>query len=88
MGERITKKQRQYILDRDDHHTQMRTYSEEKGWTTEVAHCATLGEGCETLHVHHLIPSRAGGDTLPDNLLTIAECQHTGRCQAGKIRHG
>lgn len=85
MGERISSKQRQWVLDRDNHHSQLRTYSEETGWTTEIAHCKTKGEDCPNLEVHHIEISRKGGETNPSNLITLSKCQHVGICPVRKI---
>lgn len=81
----LTKKQREAILERDNHTSQMRHYSEEEGWHTG-GYCEDGGEGCSHLAVHHIKPQREGGSDEPENLITLFECEHVGRCPSGKIR--
>ena len=82
----LTKKQRNWILARDNYQSQLRTYNEKDGWTTKVAQCQVSGNGCPHLHVHHIKSRRAGGTNDPSNLLTIPSCVHTGRCPSNRIR--
>lgn len=80
----LSKKQRQSILDRDNHQSQVRTYNEERGWHT-LNHCADPENPCTSLHVHHIVPQRWGGKDEPNNLITVPECVHVGRCKSGRI---
>ena len=84
----VSKKTRQEIIDRDEGKSQMRHYDEERGWHTDVDHCEDNGEGCTNLHVHHIKPQRTGGSDDETNLITLYECQHTGRCRDEKIKKG
>lgn len=85
----ITEKQRHLILDRDDHTSQLLHYNEEKGWH-RGGYC---GEGCDSLHVHHIEPVRIGrlrGKTReeiddPRNLITTFKCEHVGICDKRRI---
>lgn len=81
-------KTRKDILDRDNNESQMRHYDEERGWHTDVDHCEDGGQGCTHTQVHHIQPRRAGGGDDSDNLITLYECQHTGRCPSEKIKKG
>ena len=80
----LSKKGRQDILKRDSNQSQMRHYSEEKGWYKNK-NCEYDGEPCGHLHVHHLKTRRQGGDDEPENLLTLSECEHNGRCPSERI---
>lgn len=85
----ITKNQRKAILERDNHTSQMRHYSEEKGWHTG-GYCE---EGCDNLHVHHISPRRIESDkgktreqvNDPRNLITLYQCEHVGICRDRKM---
>jgi len=81
----LTKNQREAILERDDYHSQMRHYSEGRGWYKNDV-CPYDGEPCPHLHVHHIQPQRAHGGNDPTNLITIFECEHTGRCPSNRIK--
>ena len=76
----LTRRQKQWILTRDNNTSQMRHYSEEKGW-----HCKdpTTCEGCDgkgcPRHVHHINPQGNGGSNRPNNLITLFSCEHIGR---------
>ena len=91
----LTEKQRRLILDRDDHTSQLTQYSEEKGWHRSQGYCGD-GENCTHLHVHHVEPSGIGmseGKNRKDidtasNLITVFECEHTGRCPERKLPGG
>lgn len=80
----LTQKQRQAILERDNHQSQMRHYSEEEGWHTG-GYCDEP-QSCEHLQVHHIVPQSEGGSDEPNNLITLSECEHNGRCPSGKIK--
>ena len=80
----LSKRQRDAILNRDDHQSQLRTYSEEKGWHNGT-HCINPENPCTSLHVHHIIPQRMGGKDSPENLITVPECIHVGRCRDNRI---
>jgi len=84
----LTKRQREAILDRDDHTSQMRTYSEEKGW--HLASYCDNPEDCNDLQVHHIKPRRKcktqeEADN-PRNLITLFSCLHTGICKKRRIK--
>lgn len=81
----LTKRQREAILERDEHTSQMRHYSEEKGWHTG-GYCIDGGENCTDLHIHHIVPQREGGSDEPENLITLFACEHVGVCKQQKIR--
>lgn len=83
----LTAKQRKAILERDDNTSQMRHYSEEKGWH-KGGYCEDEGEGCTDLHVHHIKPQRSGGNDEPENLITLFACEHVGVCKQEKIKKG
>jgi hypothetical protein len=91
--ERLTKGQRQAILERDDYTSQMRHYSEEKGFYNNEA-CPYDGQPCDHLSVHHVLPVREGARrgmkpedvNDPSNLITIFSCEHTGVCPSRRIR--
>jgi hypothetical protein len=87
LGMALTRKQRAAILDRDNHQSQMRHYSEEKGWHTG-GYCEDGGVGCTHLEVHHTTPQGVGGEDTPENLITLYKCEHTGVCPDAKIKKG
>lgn len=90
MGERkrsLTQKQKEAIKNRDNNKSQMRHYSEEEGWHTG-GYCADPENPCDHLHVHHVKPHGAGGSDDADNLLSISECEHNGRCPSERIKKG
>lgn len=82
----ITKRQREWILRRDNDTSQMRHYSEEKGW-----HCKdpSTCSGCDSKgcprEVHHINPQGNGGVNRPQNLITLQRCEHTGKTGKGGI---
>ena len=94
MSERIkplSKAQRDAIVARDDGQSQMRHYTEEKGWYTG-GYCEDGGEGCNDLQVHHIKPRRTcetqeEADN-PRNLITLYACEHNGKCKDRKIKRG
>lgn len=88
----LTKAQRDDILDRDNHTSQLRQYTEENGWFPSQGACGVGRDiGCQRLHVHHIEPMRNGravGKPVRDinkmeNLITVFSCEHTGRCPDG-----
>lgn len=81
----ITPKQRKAILKRDNNHSQMRHYSEEKGWYKNE-NCPYDGKPCTKLEVHHIVPQHLGGEDEPNNLLTISACEHRGVCPDRRIK--
>ena len=92
----ITRKFRLHILERDEHVSQLRHYSEERGWH-KGGYCRLGEEGkCPHLHIHHIYPQRQavyeGWSEKqihdPENLLTVASCVHVGKCPSGFIRDG
>lgn len=82
----LNKKQREAILDRDDHTSQLRTYSEEEGWHNAEGYCEDEGATCQWLHVHHIEPQRTGGSDDSTNVITLFACQHIGYCPGGRIK--
>lgn len=83
----FTRKQRDWIIRRDDGHSQMRHYSEEHGWYTNEV-CPYDGKPCTNLEVNHIIPRRVGGEAKPENGITLYECEHNGTCKEGRIQNG
>lgn len=57
----------------------MRHYSEEKGFHTGCQNNCQVPAILRKLHVHHVNPHGNGGSNDATNLLTIYECEHTGR---------
>lgn len=82
--EKYTRKIREKIISRDDGVSQLRKYSEEKGWYRHGGYCADP-DTCNSLHVHHIKPQRTGGNSNPKNLITLGSCQHVGRCPEERI---
>jgi len=80
----FTKAQRDWIIERDEGTSQMRHYSEEKGFYNHKA-CPHDGEPCGHLEIHHILPRRVGGGASADNLLTVFKCEHTGVCPSKRI---
>ncbi len=86
----LTTKQRNSILDRDDHQPQMRHYDEERGWH-KGGLCGT--DNCGHLHVHHIVAIRTAEGlgwsrdetNRPENLITLAQCEHNGVCPSKRI---
>lgn len=86
LGMAFTKRQRDWILKRDNDTSQMRHYSEEKGW-----HCKNPstckgcgGEGCPR-EVHHINPQGNGGKDNPKNGIVLFRCEHVGKDGKGKL---
>lgn len=77
MGRPLTESQRNSILDRDGNFPQMRHYSEDLGWHKQKP-CYVPGV-CK-LQVHHIETRRNGGMNAPENLITLAICDHIGKC--------
>lgn len=86
----LTQKQRLAILERDNHQSQIRHYSEEKGWHTEPK-CEDCRGVCR-LEVHHIIPQlwaiaklHLNWDEIdtPENVITTNSCEHVGRIARG-----
>jgi len=82
----LTHRQRKAILERDDYQSQMRHYSEEKGWHTS-------GDD-KNLQVHHVTPQGWAKRVLnwpddkidsPRNLITVSEREHVGRRYDGTL---
>lgn len=82
----LTERMRSWIIKRDDNQSQLRHYTEKKGFKTkDVETCKDCdGEGCG-LQVHHIDPRRNGGDDVPDNLITVLQCEHNGKKKKGKL---
>lgn len=80
----LTAKERLKIIERDNGEPQMRHYDENRGWWTG-GYCELL---CQFLQVHHIDTQRNGGGNTPDNLITLAQCEHTGVCPARQIVGG
>lgn len=83
----LTKKQREWVLRRDDYHSQMRHYSEEKGWYKNE-NCPYDNYPCDQLEVHHIKPMRMFGPrgNSPENLITLHGCEHQGVCKDERRR--
>lgn len=84
-GVALTARQRRLIIERDDGKPAMRHYDEARGWHTG-GYCGE--ETCDHLQVHHIDTQRNGGGNTSDNLITLAQCEHTGVCPARKIIGG
>ena len=85
MSERVrplTAKLRKAILERDNFTSQIRTYTEEDGWTNR-GYCED-DSTCAHLEVHHISPRGQGGGNVPENLITLFKCQHVGYCPSGR----
>lgn len=81
----LTSRQRNAILERDDYQSQMRHYNESQGWfNKDPAECERniLDIDCP-LQVHHIDPQRNGGGDVPENLISLLECEHNGKCSNG-----
>lgn len=80
----LTEKQRQAIIIRDEETSQMRHYSEQKGFFKKKKEdCLNCdGQGCG-LQVHHIDPRRNGGGDEPNNLITLFQCEHNGKKKKG-----
>jgi hypothetical protein len=93
LGLALNRRQRADILSRDDYTSQMRHYSEEKGWHTG-GYCEDGGLDCDNLQVHHIQPQGTFENyhdpekDSPNNLITLFECEHSGRCPDLKIKKG
>lgn len=83
--ERITDSQRKKILERDEHTSQMRHYSEKGGFQKGCGDCPLKGTTGKKLQVHHINPNGNGGTNDPQNLITVFECEHTGKMCNGKL---
>lgn len=82
----FTERERNAILERDNHTSQLRHYSESTGFAPHNG-CIYDGNPCPYLQVHHIDTQRNGGGDTPDNAITLYECEHNGRCQGNRI-HG
>lgn len=82
----LTKRQRDSILERDNHHSQMRHHDESGGMApmNEKRCKACNGQGCK-LQVHHIETQRIGGEDVPENLITLYECEHNGKLANGEF---
>ena len=89
----VTEKQRKLILERDEHTSQIRHYSEKGGWQ-RGGYCRDKGLGCTDLHVHHLKTRRTMRGRPRDvvdestNLITTFACEHNGVCKQRKLPGG
>lgn len=84
MKEKYTQKIRRAVLRRDNFKSQLRKYSEERGWHRHGGYCARPDD-CNWYQVHHITPQRMGGGSEMQNMITLAECQHVGRCSGCRI---
>lgn len=82
----LTERMRNWIIKRDNHQSQLRHYTEQGGFKPKNVE---LCEGCDGtgcgLQVHHIDPRRNGGGDVPDNLITVLQCEHNGRKKKGKL---
>lgn len=80
----LTERQRKAIIERDEGTSQMRHYSEQKGFHRMKAEdCVDCdGKGCG-LQVHHIQPQRTEGADEPENLITVYQCEHNGKKAKG-----
>jgi hypothetical protein len=98
MPERIphlSKKDRERILARDGYTSALQSYSEARGfYSTGENGCPYDGQPCSSLQVHHIKPVRwtlfhgwtEKETNSEDNVITLFECQHVGRCKDQRIR--
>lgn len=82
----LTKKQREAILVRDKNKSQLRHYSEQRGfYQSDPTKCKECdGLGCP-LQVHHIETQRIGGEDEPENLITLYQCEHNGKMANGEL---
>ena len=82
----LTERMRTWIIKRDEGTSQLRHYSETKGFCKrDPKDCKDCnGQGCG-LQVHHIDPRRNGGGDVPDNLLTLLQCEHNGKKTGKKM---
>lgn len=83
MHERLTENQRRAIIERDNHTSQMRHYTEQCGFKPGCIDCPLPEQ--QKLHVHHVDPHGNGGTNDAVNLLTIFECEHVGKKCDGSL---
>lgn len=89
----LTERQRNAILERDGHTSQMKHYSEVLGFYRGGYCIDDSWEECTSLQVHHIQPQRymyREGATReevddPKNLITLFECEHNGTCKFRKL---
>lgn len=74
----FTRNQRLWCLDKAGHQSEMRHYSENKGWH----HWERRPE--DALHVHHIDPQGNGGGDNPFNAIVLYEREHVGRMGRGQ----
>lgn len=83
----FTKRQREWILRRDDYEPQLRGYSEERGfYNAREDYCKDPENPCTHLEVNHIVNQADGGTDDPFNGITVGKCQHVGYCPSGRIR--
>lgn len=85
IGVALTARQRRLIIERDNGKPAMRHYDEDRGWHTG-GYCGS--DECDHLQVHHIDTQRNGGGNTSDNLITLAQCEHTGVCPTRQIIGG
>lgn len=84
--ERLTDSQKKKILERDEYTSQMQHYSEKGGFQKGCKDCPVAKKGLKRkLNVHHINPNGNGGSNDPQNLITVFECEHTGKMCDGKL---
>lgn len=84
----LTPSERQSIIERDNSTSQMRHYSEERGFYKRTREdckiCTITGKECG-LQVHHINPRGNGGGNNPNNLITLFTCEHVGKRADGSL---
>lgn len=86
MAERpLTQAERRSILERDEYTSQMRHYTEDGGFQKGCRDCPIKDKGKRKLQVHHVNPNGNGGSNEPENLITVYECEHTGKMCDGTL---
>ena len=88
-NERLTPAQRNAIIQRDNNTSQMRHYSEKRGFHTGCQVGCPVEAIKRKLQVHHINPFGNGGTNDPENLITLYQCEHVGKkCDGTLVEHG
>lgn len=83
--ERLKAWQKKKILERDNYESQLQHYDEKTGFTKGCKDCPYKDKSKRKLNVHHINPNGNGGSNDATNLITVYECEHTGKMCDGKL---